>query len=111
LYTKKAGAILQSEVDFSLSHVSMPRAAARLAESLERGAKPDRGQMDAAKTVLAITGHIAPKASDAIKLDLGLQEMNEAQLREVLNMATGELDKLGVPHEPPIEGQVIDMLD
>lgn len=89
----------------------VPKALARLDEGSIKGATPDRGQLDAVKTILDRAGLIAPKASEATNHNPEMQDMSEHELRTIATQALGEIAIRGVPSAPPIEGQVIDMLE
>lgn len=89
----------------------IPRALARLSEYGEKGAVPDRGQLDAMKTVLDRAGMIAPKASDPPKNNLEMSEWPVEKLEEFIGIANNELVAKRAPNAQPINPQTIDVLD
>lgn len=72
-----------------------PMAFRRLAKIIEVGT--DRDAVAAAKTVLAIAGHVAPRAAAERGADIPLHEMSLADLRGLSSDLQGELASRATP--------------
>lgn len=91
--------------------VLVPQALARLTEFGVKGADPNRGQLDAMKTVLDRAGMVAPKASEPEKHNLEMNEWPVEKLEEFIGIANTELQAKRAPNAQPLNPQVIDVLD
>ncbi len=111
LYSTNYDSLMRSCIQDVFSKRLVPRALARLSEYGEKNADPNRGQLDAMKTILDRAGMVAPKASEPEKHNLEMQHWSEAKLNEFIAIAQGEIATKRAPNAPPLKPQVIDVLE
>lgn len=104
-------ALLEAQVSRIFGKRLIPSALARLSEYIQPGQTPDRGQLDAVKTVLDRAGMVAPKASEPEKHNLEMSEWPVEKLEEFIGIANTELVAKRAPNAQPLNHQVIDVLD
>ncbi len=111
LYQKRSVHFLREHTLKFIAAVIVPKAISRINEMVERGAAPNKTQLDACKTVLDRIGIIAPKATDPDRAEIAPENMSIEDLNKLVAGFQAQLDRFGVPAALDVTPQALDYMD